>query len=118
MLSDNSAGYFTKSSRIGMSHSYTAEETRTSSYLNAYVTKCKISGVELTNYTKPDWYYCIVEDGNVFKFHPNEHIFYKLDLDKLVWVWKQSYASLINDTYLRFQEFSGFIDYYPHAADE
>ena len=101
-----------------MPHSYTTDETKTSSYLNTYIMKCKIRGTELINYTKPDWYYCIVEDGRIFKFHHDECIFYELDLDKLVWYRNQSYASLIYDTYLRYQEFSGFVDYYPHADEQ
>ncbi len=106
-----------KPTRVGMSHSYTVKETKTSSFLQTYILKCQISGEELKDRTKPDWYYCIIEDGTVFKFHPKERVFYQLDLDKLVWRSNQSLVSLYYDTFLKFQEFDGFVDYYPHADE-
>ncbi len=82
--------------------------------MRKHVLLAQIRGENLTDYTKPDWYYCIVEDGSIFKYNPNEHIFYQLDLSRFVWIANQNFASLIHDTYLRFQEIVGFRDYFPH----
>ena len=108
-------GYFTKPSRIGSSHSYTVQETTSASEINKFVSLAQISGKELVDYTREDWYYCIAEDGSVFKFHPEERLFYQLDLKQMQWEYNQSWASIIHDTNLRFQEFDGFRDYFPHA---
>ena len=108
-------GYFTKPSRVGFSHSYTALETKSASIVNKYVLLAQISGRNLIDYTKEDWYYCIAEDGSVFKYHSEELIFFQLDLEKMQWKRNQNWASLIHDTYLRYQEFDGFRDYFPHA---
>lgn len=106
---------FSKPSRIGSSHSYTAQETKSASEIHKYVMSARISGKELVDYTREDWYYCIAEDGSVFKFPSNRDDFYQLDLKKMQWEHNQSWASVIDDTYLRFQELDGFRDYFPHA---
>ena len=69
-------GYVTKWSRVGSSHSYTVQETKTSTEIAKYILLAQISGKELVDYTKEDWYYCIAEDGSVFKYHPKEMFFY------------------------------------------
>ena len=108
-------GYFSKPSRVGCSHSYTVQETKSSSVIDMYILMAKLSGKELVDYTRDDWYYCIAEDGSVFKYHPDEMLFYQLDLKKMQWERNQNWAALIYDTYLRYQEFSRFHDYVPHA---
>lgn len=112
--SDMLNGYFSRPSRVGYSHSYTAEETKSVSGINKYLLLAKIRGETLIDYTKPDWYYCVVEDGRVFKYNPQELLFYRLDLERFVWVRDQTFASLCHDTYLMFQEIAGFRDYFPH----
>ncbi len=99
--------------RVGQSHSYTAEETRAESEIRKYVLLANVRGDTLTDYTKPDWYYCIVEDGSIFKCSPKEPLFYELDLTRFVWIPNQRFASIYYDTYLRFQEIPGFRDYFP-----
>ena len=108
-------GYFTKLSRIGSSHSYPVQEAKSEIEIKKYVSLAQISGKELVDYTKEDWYYCIAEDGSVFKFHPKERLFYQLDLKQMQWEYNQSWASIICDTCLRFQELDDFRDYFPHA---
>ena len=39
----------------------------------------------------------------------------KLDLKKMQWERNQNWAALMYDTYLRYQEFDRFRDYFPHA---
>ena len=108
-------GHFKKPSRIGSDHSYTLQEAKTSIDINRYVLLAKISGENLIDYTREDWYYCIVEDGSVVKFHRDEKVFYQLNLKQMQWEYNQSWASVIYDTLLRFQEYDGFRDYFPHA---
>ena len=108
-------GYFSNPSCIGCSHSYTVQEAKTASDINKFALLSEISGKNLIDYTKEDWYYCIVEDGSVIKFHRDERVFYQLNLKQMQWEYNQSWASVIYDTSLRFQEFDGFRDYFPHA---
>lgn len=115
---DHYFGEMKPSTRVGWEHSLTAREFATHCTIKAYEMTHRLNGESLPDYTKPDWYYCIVEDGSVFKYHPKELLFYRLDLDRMVWVPKQSYYSLILDTYLKFMEYHKFVDHYPHASDE
>ena len=107
-------GYITSRTRVGCDHSYTVHETLSQSKVQKHVLLAQIRGETLTDYTKPDWYYCIVEDGSIFKYHPESHSFYGLDLERFVWVWDRSFVSIFYDTFLKFQEIDGFRDYFPH----
>ena len=102
--------------RVGITHSYTLEESLTQNFLEQQATRLRFAG-KFIDRTKPDWYYCVVENGIAFKFHPDEMLFYELDLEQLVWRRNQALASLYFDTYLRFQEFHRFVDCYPHADE-
>ena len=103
-------------SRVGITHSDTLEESLTWNFLEKQATRLRFAG-KFIDRTKPDWYYCIVENGVVFKFHPDELLFYALDLEQLVWRRNQALASLYLNPYLRFQEFRRFVDCYPHAEE-
>ena len=113
---DHYFGMVHPKSRVGCSHSQTQQEFETKSRIRRFVMNSRFDGKKLPNYTKPDWYYCIVEDGRVFKYHSQRLEFYHLDLDRFVWIPDQSYASLIYDTYLKFEEFYEFVDHYPHDS--
>ena len=83
--------------------------------INTHVLLAEIDGIELVDHTKKDWYYCMVENGAIFKYCDDyREWYYQLDLERFVWIKNQSFVSLTYDTYLRYQEIPGFRDYFPH----
>ncbi len=103
-------------SRVGTMHSYTLEESLTANFLSQQAHRLQFAG-QFIDRTKPDWYYCVAENGIAFKFHPDEMLFYELDLEQLVWRRNQQLVSLYFNNCPKFQEFFTFVDCYPHADE-
>lgn len=106
-----------KQTRVGVEHSLTLRESKSKSKLMMYEFKCKFNNIKLIDKTKSDWFYCIAEDGTVFKFSKDYYNFYYLDLDKFVWRKKPSLYELISDSFLKYQEFVEFKDYFSECNE-
>ena len=98
--------------RVGMNHSYTCRESKSMSKLLLFEIKCSCNNISLVDKNSSDWYYCIAEDGTIFKFSKDYCNFYYLDLDNYVWRKKQSLFGLIFDSFLKYQELDAFKDYF------
>lgn len=110
LLSFDSVGIIQK---VGFgSHSYTAEETKTMSYISKEIIKKEIKRVPLELKNNGKNRYFLVENGIVFKYDTEKFLFYQLNLEKMKWQENQYLASLFYDSYLKFQELLDFKDYY------
>lgn len=94
------------------SHSYTAEETKTMSYINKEILKKEIKKAPLVLKNNEKNRYFLLENGIVFKYDTENFLFYQLNLEKMKWQENQNLASLFYDSYLKFQELLDFKDYY------
>ncbi len=109
-ISDSSGIQFHKPSRVGIDHSATAEETRSRLEIQKWImlTRLKDNAISCKNTAE---YYCIAADGTVFK-KENEG-FYRLDLNKWIWIRDDLLISIWNNQGPVFEEFRDFEDYFP-----
>ncbi len=109
-ISDSSGIQFHKPSRVGRDHSATHEETVSRLEVQKQILLMHLKDNTVT-YTNTAEYYCIVADGTVFKKETEG--FYRLDLNKWVWIKDGSLISIWNNQVPVFQEFRDFEDYFP-----
>ena len=109
-MTDSSGIQFHKPSRVGRDHSETHKETVSRLEVQKQILLMHLKDNTVT-YTNTAEYYCIAADGTVFK--KETEIFYRLDLNKWVWIKDDSLISVWNNQEPIFQEFCDFEDYFP-----
>lgn len=109
-MTDNSGIHIYSPTRVGTDHSCTREETIAESKIQlwCYLSSCEGKVITANNTAE---YYCIATDGTVFK--KEKDIFYRLDLEKMVWQRDDSIIEIWNGSKFLFQEFQDFEDYFP-----
>ena len=108
-MTDSSGFKIYKPSRVGKEHSSTHEEIVSKLEIKRWVGLAQINGNKISFKNTAD-YYCIAADGTVFK--KEKELFYKLDIDRMVWLKDDSLISIWNGKGPVFQEYQDFEDYF------
>lgn len=97
------------SSRVGIDHSDTPEEFRSKRMINLWAIKSKIQGKSIMANNTAE-HYCIATDGTIFK--KEGALYYKLDIERMIWVKDDHMITIWNGEGLMFKEYQDFEDYF------
>ena len=110
-------GVFFDAPRIGEKDTASGDAPMVRLELDYHNMMQRSRGVELVDKTKKDWYYCIVSGGMVFKCDMKLTTFYRLDMERFIWIPDQTIPIRVFDLKIPFWEFSGFVDYYDELEE-
>lgn len=98
-------------------HSLTPRESRTKTKLQEFEIKNAILGNKIEIKNSEDKKYYLVEDGTVIKLEEKNYSFYRLNLETYKWDLDQSLLAIFHDSFLKYQEFLDFKDYYSNSEE-
>lgn len=108
-ITDSSGFQIHRRTRVGKDHSSTRAEATSRLKIQGWITLSLIKDKTLS-YTNTAEYYCIAADGTIFKKEQNNY--YKLDIERMVWLKDDGLISIWNGNGPIFQEYQDFKDYF------